>query len=213
MTVPRIAECCLVAQPGAAGPRSVASRRAGCAGFSTAERPYALAGSTRRSCAADTVGLRVACPRRRRTDCPTYRRSLFAARYTCPRRRGACHQDRSGKHHRRPRGDRRLGGSNRQGLFGSDVVIQVILVRHGPQVDRRELALALVGDPGLDHVGGEDIALEQPGVIRFEGVEHLAQRAGRLVISGLLFGLEVVEVLVDAARPGRSCSGCRRGRP
>src|SRR5207248_77505 len=59
------------------------------------------------------------------------------------------------------------------------VVIEEELVRDGPEVDRGELALALVGDPGLDHVGGEDISLEEPGVVVLEGSKHLTQRPRR----------------------------------
>src|SRR5262249_39057334 len=79
----------------------------------------------------------------------------------------------------------------------SQVVIEKELVRDRPEVDRGQLALALVGDPGLDHVRGEDVAPEQPGVVLLQGVEHLAERAGgALDLLGLL-GLEVVQVLVD----------------
>ena len=44
--------------------------------------------------------------------------------------------------------------------------------------DRLELALALVGDPGLDHVLGEHPALEQELVVRLQRLERLAQAAG-----------------------------------
>src|SRR5271157_1343267 len=94
-----------------------------------------------------------------------------------------------------------VGGVNQTGPFlnrvGSKVKIEEELVRHRPQVHRGQLALALVGDPGFDNVLGEHVALEQEFVVSFQGVEHLAQRArGAFDLLGL-FGLEVVQVLVD----------------
>src|SRR5271166_4461974 len=92
-------------------------------------------------------------------------------------------------------------GQTRRGPFlsrvGSKVEIEEELVGYRPQVHRGQLAFALVGDPGLDNVLGEHVALEKEFMVTFQCVEHLAQRArGAPDLLGFL-GLEVVQVLVD----------------
>src|SRR5208283_806837 len=92
-------------------------------------------------------------------------------------------------------------GQTRRGSFlswvGSEVEIEEELVGDRPQVHRGQLAFAFVGDPGLDNVLGEHVALEKEFMVTFQGVEHLAQRArGAPDLLGFL-GLEVVQVLVD----------------
>ncbi len=80
---------------------------------------------------------------------------------------------------------------------GLQVEVEEEFVRHGAQVHRCQLALALVGDPGLDTVLGEHVALEKEFMVTFQGVEPLAQRArGAPDLLGFL-GLEVIQVLVD----------------
>src|SRR6267143_440858 len=53
------------------------------------------------------------------------------------------------------------------------VVIEEELVRMRTQGDGIDLALTLVGDPGVDQVLGEDITLEQELVVGLERIEHL----------------------------------------
>src|SRR5256885_776353 len=55
-----------------------------------------------------------------------------------------------------------VGAANR---FASGVVIQEELVRRRTQALFGDLDVALVGDVGLDQVAGEDVALEQEGVV------------------------------------------------
>src|ERR1700733_12985039 len=55
------------------------------------------------------------------------------------------------------------------------VVVKLELMRVGPQADRGELVLALVGNPRFDQVRGEHAALEQEVMICLEVVEHLVQ--------------------------------------
>lgn len=57
---------------------------------------------------------------------------------------------------------------------GSRVVVQKELVRHGAQVHRGQLTLALVRNPRVDKITREDASLEQKPVVLLEGVEHLA---------------------------------------
>jgi len=56
--------------------------------------------------------------------------------------------------------------------FASQIVVEEELVGHGTEVNGSQLALALIGDPGLDQVGSEDVALQQELVIFLESVEH-----------------------------------------
>src|SRR6266545_4455853 len=84
-------------------------------------------------------------------------------------------------------------------VLGLDVVVEVELPRVRAQADRVDLALALVADPGLDHVGGEDVALEHEGVVLLQRVERLVERARDLRHSGQLLGRQLVEVLVERA--------------
>src|SRR5437899_2657047 len=77
-----------------------------------------------------------------------------------------------------------------------DVVVERELPRVGTQPDRVYLLAALVADPRLDHVLGEDAALQQELVIRLQGVEGLVERAGHVPdLRELLLGqLEQVDV-------------------
>ncbi len=63
-----------------------------------------------------------------------------------------------------PRG--RSGALSEQ--LALDVVIQLELVRVGPQANRVDLALPLVGEPRFDQVRGEDVAFREEVVIVFE---------------------------------------------
>src|SRR5204862_2145099 len=57
----------------------------------------------------------------------------------------------------------------------SDVEVEVELIRVRAQAHLIQLPLALVGDPGLDHVRGKDVAAEQELVVRLQRVQHLAE--------------------------------------
>ena len=63
--------------------------------------------------------------------------------------------------------------------------------------DRLDLVRLLVPDPGVDDVGREHVAAQQELVVGLEGFERGFERArgGRHVVE--LFGLEVVDVLVE----------------
>ena len=67
----------------------------------------------------------------------------------------------------------------------------------GTNADRLDFVGLLVPDPGVDHVGGEDVAAEQEIVVGSQGFERGFQRArgGRHGVE--LLGLEVVDVLVE----------------
>src|SRR5258708_13063206 len=73
-----------------------------------------------------------------------------------------------------------------------DIVIQVELVWMRAQPDRIDLFLALVVEPGLDHVAAQHIAAQQQSLIALERVKRLIQRPGG--------GLHVLGL---AARRGR----------
>ena len=62
---------------------------------------------------------------------------------------------------------------------------------------RVHLALALVGDVGLDQVGGEDVPLEQEVVVGLQGVEDLGQRPGEILDLGGFLTLQLIEVGLD----------------
>ena len=62
----------------------------------------------------------------------------------------------------------RSGASVSERLSGLDVVIQVELPRVRPQPDLVDLPQALVGQPGLDEVGGEDAAGHEVVVVRLK---------------------------------------------
>jgi hypothetical protein len=65
------------------------------------------------------------------------------------------------------------------------------------QPDRVDLVLALVLDPGLDEVPGEDVALQQELVVLLQVVEHDVERARQLLDLRRLLGGQLVEVLVE----------------
>src|SRR5262249_28741088 len=75
-----------------------------------------------------------------------------------------------------------------------DVVVQMKLVRMRAQADGVDLLVALVGEPGLDHVLGEDVAAQQEGVVGFQRIECLVERAGRRFHLLRLRRRQVVEV-------------------
>src|SRR5687767_11886686 len=58
----------------------------------------------------------------------------------------------------------------------SHVVVEEELVRRGPQARGLDLLLALVVEPHLDRVAGEDVALEQKLVVALQRVERLLER-------------------------------------
>src|SRR5215212_878567 len=70
---------------------------------------------------------------------------------------------------------RRLPATTLWRCCRSEVVIEVELVRVRPESHRVELMLSLVLDPRVDHVLGEHAALEEPLVIRLEGVEDVLE--------------------------------------
>src|SRR5207249_8138463 len=79
----------------------------------------------------------------------------------------------------------------------SDVRVQRELPRMRPQPDGIHLVLALVVDPRLDEVRGEDLSLEQERVVLLEGVEHHVERSRELLDPLGLRLRQLVEVLVD----------------
>src|SRR5207302_8275775 len=78
------------------------------------------------------------------------------------------------------RGERALTCARALGVNGPllDVAVEHELPRVRPKRDRVDFLLALVFDPGLDHVFREDAAFEQERVVLFQGVQRLGQRAG-----------------------------------
>src|SRR5258705_279169 len=69
-----------------------------------------------------------------------------------------------------------------------DVVVEGELVGMRTQPDGIHLILPLVVDPRLDQVGGEDIALEEEGVILLQVVEDDVERPRELLDLLLLGG-------------------------
>ena len=57
----------------------------------------------------------------------------------------------------------------------SDVEVHLELVGVGAEADRVDLVLALVLDPRVDDVLGEDITFEQEVHVRLEREQHLGQ--------------------------------------
>src|SRR6266550_4589862 len=78
-----------------------------------------------------------------------------------------------------------------------NVVIEMELVRMRTQPDGIDLLVPLVAEPGFDHVLGENIAAQQKGVIGFERIKRLLQRAGGGLHLLRLRGRQVIEVLVN----------------
>ena len=81
-----------------------------------------------------------------------------------------------------------------------DVVVEGELVGVGAEAEGVDLVGALVADPGVDEVVGEDATDAEEVVVGLEGVEGLLERAGHLRHLGQLLGREVVEVLVHRRR-------------
>src|SRR5690349_17119806 len=84
--------------------------------------------------------------------------------------------------------------------YRSGIVVQEELVRMRPQVDRRDVLGPLHGDPGVQHVGREDVALEQELVVGLERGHRLGQGAGHHLDARLALVVQLVEVLVDRRR-------------
>src|SRR5205807_9392244 len=80
-----------------------------------------------------------------------------------------------------------------------NVEIHAELVRMRPHADRINLVFLLVLDPVVDHVGGEDVPLEQELVVVFQLVQSFVQRAGRGADLLVLVGGQVIDVLVHRA--------------
>src|SRR5699024_4858842 len=85
-------------------------------------------------------------------------------------------------------------------LGGSDVVVELELVRVRAEAERIDLRGALELDPGHYQVLGEDIALGEVVVIGLEGVQRGAEGLRQLPDLPVLLGRELVEVLVDRLR-------------
>src|SRR5688572_6145884 len=79
----------------------------------------------------------------------------------------------------------------------SAVVVQIELRRRRAQAHVIELVLVLVGDPRVDQVGGEDVALEQELVVLAERLECAIERARNRRDLGQLLGGQRVDVLVE----------------
>jgi hypothetical protein len=78
--------------------------------------------------------------------------------------------------------------------LGLNIEIKSELPRMGSEANRIHLVFSLVLKPGLDHVFGEHIPLEQEIMVFLQSVERLIQRARHRFNLGRLFGLELVEV-------------------
>src|SRR3954471_18142007 len=78
-----------------------------------------------------------------------------------------------------------------------NVEVEGELRRGRPQPHRVELALDLVVDPGLDDVFGEDVALEQEGVVLLQLAQRLLQRPRHLGDVLQLLGRQAIDVLVQ----------------
>src|SRR5262245_35761160 len=61
-----------------------------------------------------------------------------------------------------------------------DVEVEGELVGVRAEADRVDLLLALVPDPGADHVAREHVALQQECVVLLQGVQRLVERTRRL---------------------------------
>jgi len=74
------------------------------------------------------------------------------------------------------------------------------------------LAGLLIPDPGIDNIGGEDVAPEQELVVVPESLERVFERPGGAGNPGEFLGLEVVDVLVDrVAGAGLGLDAVERG--
>ena len=109
-----------------------------------------------------------------------------------------------------------------------DIEIQGEFPGMRSEPDGIDLILALVLQPGLDHILGKHIAPEQKIMILLQGIERLVQRPRHRFHLGRFLGLELVEVLIDrfgrldlvsdpvqappSASPGKQGTGCSSGR-
>src|SRR5450759_4423089 len=82
----------------------------------------------------------------------------------------------------------------------SHVAVEHELPGVRPKRNLVDLFLALVLDPGVDHVLGEHAAFEQERVVALKSVERLRQRARHLLDLGHLLAFELVDVLVEGLR-------------
>ena len=78
-----------------------------------------------------------------------------------------------------------------------DIIVECELVRVGTDADRLDFVGLLVPDPGVDDVGREDVAAQQELVVGSQGFERGLERARGGGDGVELFGLEVVDVLVE----------------
>ena len=130
--------------------------------------------------------------RRRRVD-PTRRDASTAAHERPPRRRSPSTS--SGRSDARRRRCTRCDWlAPARALH---VVVERELVRMRADADRLDFVGLLVPDPGVDDVGREDVAAEQEFVVGLQGFERGFERprGGRDVVE--LFGLKVVDVLIE----------------
>src|SRR5688500_10009487 len=94
----------------------------------------------------------------------------------------------------------------------SDVVVHRKLKRMRPEAQRRDLFLAFVGDPPLDHGPGEYVAFQQEFIVILERGEsliksarqrrHVCQLFGRKIIYVLVEWLSRIDAVLDAVEPG-----------
>src|SRR6267378_8463892 len=92
-----------------------------------------------------------------------------------------------------PRGGILRGAAPSNG--GSDIEVERELHRRRPQPHRVQLLLHLVLEPGVDHVLGENVALEHELMVPLQLVERLLERARHLGDVLQFLGGEAVDVL------------------
>src|SRR5271167_2657341 len=78
-----------------------------------------------------------------------------------------------------------------------DVVIELELVRMGTQTHGVHFLLALVVDVGVQHLLGEDVALEQKLIVASQRIQRVFQRTGHRRDLRQFLRTEIVDVLVE----------------
>ena len=88
-------------------------------------------------------------------------------------------------------------------MAGSDVVVELELVRVRAQLHGEDLLGALEVDPGLDQVGREHVALGEEVVVALEVVEYGVERGRDLVD---LMVCPLISCPYDGQRPRQGCT-------